>query len=137
MTLYAKITMSNSQRHPWNLYLIEIVEDIVVFLGLILIIPICFPAVEIIKSSLYRNHNWYIISSQNYQNWYLIHSWKDKAFEGTLVNRTLPSLTVYLHTHLGQNASGSWTACSGFRDIVSYRLVITTFGQSHSLDIVN
>ena len=39
--------MHNSQRYPRHLYLINILEDIVIFLGLkVLKIPTCFPAVE-------------------------------------------------------------------------------------------
>ena len=34
MTLNPKMTQSDLQRYPWNLYLINNVEDIVIFLGL-------------------------------------------------------------------------------------------------------
>ena len=30
-------------------------------------------------------------SFQNYKHWYLIHTWSDKAFKSTVVNRALPS----------------------------------------------
>ena len=33
-----------------------------------------------------------ITSFQNYKNLYLIHTWSEKAFKSTVVNRTLPSL---------------------------------------------
>ena len=48
----AKMSMPYSQWYPWNFYLINNVEDIVVLLGfkrLILVIPICFPIVEMHK----------------------------------------------------------------------------------------
>ena len=34
MSLHTKMAMSDSQRYPWNRYLINNAEDIVVFLGL-------------------------------------------------------------------------------------------------------
>ena len=50
------MAMPDSQRYHWNLYLINNVEDIVVFLGLILVlilkIPFCFTAEEMFKSIL-------------------------------------------------------------------------------------
>ena len=33
-----------------------------------------------------------INSSKKQNHWYLIHTWSDRAFKGTVVNRTLPSL---------------------------------------------
>ena len=88
MNFHAKMAMSDSQRYPWNRYLSNNVEEIVVFLGLkclILIIQKCFPTVEKPQSK--------IISFQNYQHWYPGHTWSDKAFQGTLnLNRATPSL---------------------------------------------
>ena len=49
------MSMSGLQGCNCNLYMIKNVEDIVVFLGLpsvkVLIIPICFPAVELFKGT--------------------------------------------------------------------------------------
>ena len=84
MTFHAKMTMPDSQRYPWNLYLINSVEEFVVF-------SICFPAVEMRLSLLETTHI-EIIRFQNHNQWYLIQTWSDKAFKSTVVNRTLPSL---------------------------------------------
>ena len=50
-----------------------------------MIIPICFPAVEIY--TFVEKPQSTIISFQNYKHWYLIHTWSDKAILGTVVNR--------------------------------------------------
>ena len=38
--------MSNTQRYPWNLYLINNVKDFFDLLGLKVFIYLCYPAVE-------------------------------------------------------------------------------------------
>ena len=38
-----------------------------------------------------------INSLKKQQHWYLFHTWSDKAFQGTVVNRVLPSLHVAGH----------------------------------------
>ena len=92
MTRHAKMAMPDLQQYPWNLYLINNVEEIVVFQVkkyLISIIPICFPGIEMLKSFLERTHFW---KFHNFKHWYLIHTWLNKVFKVTVVNRTLPSL---------------------------------------------
>ena len=57
---HANMAMLDMQWYPLNLYLINNVEDIVVFLSLKcsnLIFTTCFPAVEMHKSLLLRTHN--------------------------------------------------------------------------------
>ena len=79
----------------WNLYLINNVEDIVVFLiwKVFLIIPICYPAVSKYKSHFWREPTQLkLISFLNYKHWYLTHTWSDKPFQVTVVNLPLPSL---------------------------------------------
>ena len=51
------MAVSDSQWHPWYLYLIKKVDNIVGFLGLkvVLLIPIRFPAVEMRKLILQSN----------------------------------------------------------------------------------
>ena len=58
MILHAKMAMPDSQRYPGNLYLINNMEDIVVFLGLKVFNfdnSSFFPAVEMCKSLKLRN----------------------------------------------------------------------------------
>ena len=67
------MSMPNSQRYPLNLYLINIVEDFVVFLGLY----------EFTSDSLvFKTMNKNILFS----------TWPDNTFKGTVVvNQVLPS----------------------------------------------
>ena len=92
-----KMAMSDSQRYSWNLYLINNVEDIFVFLVLLefhaLIIPICFPAAEMRHGHFWRETTFENNQSSKLQTLiYIIHGWSNKAFYGTVVNRSFQSL---------------------------------------------
>ena len=56
------MAMPDLQQYPWNLYLINNMGDIVVFLDCkmfyYLLISVYFPAVEMRKSLLKKNRNW-------------------------------------------------------------------------------
>ena len=87
--------------------MIKNVKDIVVFLTRKAVISVsffhCF--LEVIKVIFAEKPHIKINSLKKQKHWYLIHTWSDKTFKGTVVNRTLPSLhagsleikrTVYL-----------------------------------------
>ena len=89
VTLHAKMAMINSQQYPWKLYLINNVENIVVFLDWKVcisdIITVYFfcrrnPPVQIVEKPQLK-----IISFQNYKH--LILTWSHKAFTSTVVNQ--------------------------------------------------
>ena len=96
------MVMSDTQEYPWNMYLINNVEDIVVcsrFKVLNSDIPSCFPAVEHVQVTFVETHRppLKFISFQNNKHWYLIHNWSDNALKRTFVNRTLSSLQWSCH----------------------------------------
>ena len=80
---------ANLQPNPLNLYLINNVEDIVVFIGLHVLTPAYLFSHAVEKPKLK------IISLKNDKHWSLIHTWSDKAFKGTVVNHAL-SLEITL-----------------------------------------
>ena len=47
----------------------------------------CVPGEEMRDLTFGENPQLKIISILNYKHWYLIHTWSDKAFDGTVVNR--------------------------------------------------
>ena len=102
MTLYTKMTI-NSQRYPLNLYLINNVEDILLYFRVWkcssnLIISKCFH----LASHFYRETTTEINQfSKLYTLIYIIHTWSDKAFKDTVVNQTLSSLHGSGHLKLG------------------------------------
>ena len=84
--------MSYSILHPWHLYLINNEEDIVVFLGLKVF---SFGNFHIVSC----NRNAQVNFAEQPQLKYLklktliiIHTWLDKAFNGTIVNLEMPIL---------------------------------------------
>ena len=96
ISIHLKRDMTDLQWYPWNLYLIHNVENIVVFLDLKV-----FISDNSYMFSCGRNaRNFFcretaqlkIISFWNYKHGYLIHTWSDKDFKGSVVNRALPSL---------------------------------------------
>ena len=99
MTLYTKMTI-NSQRYPLNLYLINNVEDILLYFRVWkcssnLIISKCFH----LASHFYRETTTEINQfSKLYTLIYIIHTWSDKAFKDTVVNRALSSLQFLENT---------------------------------------
>jgi len=92
VALYALLIMPNSQRYPKNISLVN-VEDCHFswFKISALIIPICFPAVEMRSSPLIREHFWncWKLSVFKLQT---LKSMINQGFIGHLVNRALPSL---------------------------------------------
>ena len=82
------MAIPDSQRNLWNHNRIKIVENTVVFLSArpLLILSkkctghFCRKTANKIKSFTKQKH------------WYLVHTWSDKTFKGTAVNRVLPSL---------------------------------------------
>ena len=71
MSLHEKMAMPDLLQYPWNHNKkIGKVEDILVFLTQMFI----------------------SVSLKEQKDWYLIHTWSDKAFKGTVVNQTLSSL---------------------------------------------
>ena len=93
MILYAKITMSDWQRYPWNLILIKIVNDIIVFLTREVSVNFCKLVSPVLKNNnAQRNRKWKRNSLKKLKHWYLIHTWSDKVFKGTFVSLVLSSL---------------------------------------------
>ena len=78
MTLHSNKDMSDSQRCPVILYLINIVNEIVVFLA----------------SKVFNFHKKPVLEIINFQkenNWYFLYFWADKAWNGTGVIWTCQS----------------------------------------------
>ena len=89
------MAMPDSQGYPWNLYLINNVEDILVF-----------QTRKVLNSDNFfhasKNQEMRILLSQmkincfnNQKYGYLMYSWSDKAFKSSIVNRALPSFAIY------------------------------------------
>ena len=55
MTLHAKIAMTDAHRYPWNFSLINNVEDIFDFIVSIVVIPKCFPVLEMQQVTVVEN----------------------------------------------------------------------------------
>ena len=79
MSLHSKITISYSQQYPWNLYLINNIEYM-------------FSCSRNAQITFGEKPQIKIISFQNCTHEYLIHTWTEKSFKGTIVNRALSSL---------------------------------------------
>ena len=78
----------NRQTDKPNLYID--VEDMVVFLDLKVFNFDSYYMLSYIRnahSNFYRE-----TSIENYKHWFLIHTWSDKTFKGTIVNRALSSV---------------------------------------------
>ena len=67
----------------------EILSFFKIWKCLFVIIPIYFPAVEM---RIVEKPQLKVNSFQNCKHWYLVHTWSDKAFKGTVGNRALLSL---------------------------------------------
>ena len=88
------MAMPDLQRYPWNFNMIKNVEDIVVYdkggfflwVSPLLLINKKFASLFAEKPQVKIN------SLKKHKHWYLIQTWTDKAFKGTFVTRTLPSL---------------------------------------------
>ena len=95
--LNAKMAMPDLQLYPWNIYQIINEEDIVVFLIWKVIISVSFSITsykqEVRNTLSQRNCKWkQTFKNKNKKHWYLINTWSDKDFKGTVVNRALSSL---------------------------------------------
>ena len=94
------MTMSVLQEYPWNLNLIENVKDTVVFLTRKLFFFLRVSSLlrsykqEMHKSLSQRNRKWSINRLKEQKHWFIIHTWSDNAFNGTVENRTMSSLGV-------------------------------------------
>ena len=87
--------MPDSQRYPWNLNRINIVEDTDGFLFMISLFIYLFIYDNSHMFYYSNNHapaRLKMISFQNYKHWYIIHTSPDKTFKGTVVNQALLSL---------------------------------------------
>ena len=76
MTLYAKMAIPDSQRYPWNIYLINIFQGLKV-------INLYFFATEMRMLLLWElaiENNQFL----NNKYLYLIHTWLDTSFSGTI-----------------------------------------------------
>ena len=82
------MAMPDSRRYPWNLYVINNVEDILFFKFKIIPIFSCTKNEQL----LFKKPQLKIISFQNYKHWYLIHTWSEKAFKGTVVS---PGIAIF------------------------------------------
>ena len=100
--------MPDLQRYPWNLNLIESVEDNVVFLK-----SVYFCEFLDLNKKCASHFCWETANEnkhfKKHKNRNLIHTWSDKAFKDTVLNRVFPSvhggslritLTVPLSTYL-------------------------------------
>ena len=91
--------MSDSQRYPWNRYLINNAEDIVVFLGLKVFHSknsSMFSCSKKAQVTFVEKSQLKIISLQNHKHSYLIHTWSDKTFNPTLSSLNEGSLEITL-----------------------------------------
>ena len=90
----SKDDSSRLQGYPWNLYLINNVEAIAVFLGLKLLNSHYSQCVSVVE--MYMSHvdkpQLKIIIFPHYKHLYIIHTRTDKAVKGTFPNRALISL---------------------------------------------
>ena len=85
---------------PWSLYLINNMEDIVVFLGLkVLTFRTPNSYMKCTSHTFAENPQLKTICFPNYKHEYQNHTWSDKATNGTIVNRVLTSLYVSLSVH--------------------------------------
>ena len=85
------MAMSDSQWYPWKLYLINNVEDIIVFLGLRKFNSYACSGSKNARVNSVKNMQLKKISFWMYKHGYLIHTWSDEAFKSTVGNRTLSS----------------------------------------------
>ena len=92
------MAMPDSQWYPSNRPLINNWENIVVFIELTGFFKKILPAVEI-RNSLMMRSQFKVLSFQNVKHWYIIHTWPDKAFTGTVVNRALAWSVTLDHTY--------------------------------------
>ena len=107
------MTMPDLQRYSWNLNLIKNVEDNAVFLTRKVLNYDNFSVLsykqEMRNSIFHRKHKlilrwkksyfikesqkkFFLVKQLKRRDINLIHSWSDKSYKGTVVNRTLPSL---------------------------------------------
>jgi len=76
--------MPDSQRYPWNIYLI----NNIVYFPFWKVIQM-FSRSRNAQVTFVVNPQLKIISFLNYKHWYLTYTWSEKAFKGTVVNREI------------------------------------------------
>ena len=83
MTLHAKMTMFDLQRYPWNLTLINILEDTIVYLTQKLFFFLWISQLFLTKKKvvLAEKSKMKINSLNKLKHGYLIYTWSDKAFK--------------------------------------------------------
>ena len=77
------------QRYPWNWTIPSFFWLKCQFLW---VSPLLLLYTWNTQVSFTENSQMKINSLKKLKHWYLIHTWSDKAFKGTVVNRTIPSL---------------------------------------------